>query len=228
MKLQITTTDATTTLADRLIQLIEQQVPLTATHNSNDGNLIKFAHHLISTSDSSVSVLLTAITYLERYFSSNQQLETSKPLPHALLLVSLMTSFKYVNERGVTNRAWANITDGLFSLREVNQLESSFLAIIKYTLFVEDDATQHAWNQWLDDAHTPATSPTSSVGGSEPVSSSPADSAVSSFQDASGKGGRDARWRNGKGFGILGADAAIECIACLICFCIVLVHGLHV
>ncbi|KAJ3228609.1 hypothetical protein HDU78_009666 [Chytriomyces hyalinus] len=205
MKLQITTTDATTTLADRLTQLIEQQVPLTAaTHNSNASNLIKFAHHLISASDSSVSVLLTAITYLERYFSSNQQLKTNKPLPHALLLVSLMTSLKYVNEKAVTNRAWANITDGLFSLREVNQLECSFLAIIKYTLFVEDDATQHAWNQWLDDAHTPATSPTSSVGGSEQVSASPADSAVSSFQHASGKGGRDARWRKWKGFWNIG------------------------
>ncbi|KAI8820058.1 hypothetical protein BJ741DRAFT_639499 [Chytriomyces cf. hyalinus JEL632] len=205
MKFQITT-DATTTLADRLTQLIEQQVPLTAaTHSSNnDGNLIKFAHHLISISDSSVSVLLTAVTYLERYFSSNQQLETSKPLPHALLLVSLMTSFKYVNEKAVTNRAWANITDGLFSLREVNQLECNFLAIIKYTLFVEDDATQHAWNQWLDDAYIPATSPTSSVGGSEQDSTSPADSAVSSFKDASAKGGCDARWRKWKGFWNIG------------------------
>ncbi|KAJ3222916.1 hypothetical protein HDU81_009533 [Chytriomyces hyalinus] len=201
MKLQITTTDATTILADRLVQLIEQQVPATY---SNEGNLTKFAHHLISISDSSVSVLLTAITYLERYFSSNQQLETSKPLSHALLLVSLMIGFKYVNEKGVTNRAWANITDGLFSLCEVNQLEWQFLVVIKYTLFVEDDVMQHAWNQWLDDAYTPATSPTSSVGGSEQVSASPADSAVSSFKQSNGKGSRDARWRKWKGFWSIG------------------------
>ncbi|KAJ3076411.1 hypothetical protein HDU98_003274 [Podochytrium sp. JEL0797] len=96
-------------------------------------------------------ILLTALTYCDKYFEApakNQfprPLDGSDKLQFKILLSTLICGYKYCNDSNpVANTAWTNVTDK-FTISEINAMEREFLAVINYSLVVEDTQTQKRW-----------------------------------------------------------------------------------
>ncbi|KAI9335669.1 hypothetical protein BDR26DRAFT_783127, partial [Obelidium mucronatum] len=111
-------------------------------------DLKNFAYHLLETTKATNEVLLAALTYSDRYFQDtrSRQLSADDYLIHyRLLLITMLTAYKYINERSVSNKAWTRACDFTFDLEEINEMEREFLDILEYDLVVEDPNTQKQW-----------------------------------------------------------------------------------
>ncbi|KAJ3074690.1 Cyclin-dependent protein kinase [Podochytrium sp. JEL0797] len=119
--------------------------------------LKQFAGHVLRLSHPTVPVLLAALTYIDRYFSATSRFNEQDPVVHyRLFFIALLTAYKYVCERAVSNLAWESASDNFFTLPEINAMERSFLNVLQYDLVCEDNSTQ---GDWLETAASLCTLP---------------------------------------------------------------------
>ncbi|KAI9308614.1 hypothetical protein BJ944DRAFT_144204, partial [Cunninghamella echinulata] len=97
-------------------------------------DFFKQCHKTVST-----SVIVFALIYLKRlqnYIPMNSlgELET----PYRLFITSILISSKYLCEVGtsLTSKKISKYISFIFSYREINQMERSFLGLIKYDLWI--------------------------------------------------------------------------------------------
>ncbi|KAI8357060.1 cyclin domain-containing protein, partial [Mortierella sp. GBAus27b] len=59
--------------------------------------------------------------------------------PFKIILSALLVVKKFIEEDCVgLNRMFSNITDGLYSVHDINTMERSFLGLLKFSLYVTD------------------------------------------------------------------------------------------
>ncbi|KAJ3018274.1 UNVERIFIED_CONTAM: hypothetical protein HDU68_011241 [Siphonaria sp. JEL0065] len=81
---------------------------------------------------------------------------------YRLFFTALLTAYKYIRERSVSNLAWSRASDCFFELDEVNIMQRMFLNALGYDLVVEDRNTQQEWLLMVQEM-TLAASPTTSA-----------------------------------------------------------------
>ncbi|CAO3665004.1 unnamed protein product [Umbelopsis vinacea] len=61
--------------------------------------------------------------------------------PYRLFLAAILTSSKFMSEggTGLTSQMISQITDGLYTAKDVNLMERSFLGLMRYELWVDVD-----------------------------------------------------------------------------------------
>lgn len=105
--------------------------------------LNEFIATVFKRSKLSPCVCLVSLIYLQR-------LKTSLPshargdidTPYRLFLAAILTASKFLSETGtcLTSQAIVVMTDHVYTPRDVNLMERSFLGLIKYNLFVNVEA----------------------------------------------------------------------------------------
>lgn len=61
--------------------------------------------------------------------------------PYRLFLAAILTASKFMSEggTGLTSQMISQITDGLYSAKDVNLMERSFLGLMRYELWIDVD-----------------------------------------------------------------------------------------
>ncbi|CAG8519161.1 7944_t:CDS:2 [Funneliformis caledonium] len=59
--------------------------------------------------------------------------------PYKIFLSAILVASKYLSDHSLQNKAIADITSGLYTVKDVNTMERSFLGLLKYNLWVDAD-----------------------------------------------------------------------------------------
>ncbi|KAJ3263470.1 hypothetical protein HDU77_010587 [Chytriomyces hyalinus] len=119
--------------------------------------LRSFARTAVQKTRSNSQVLLTTLTYVDRYFSNPPKLRfedetTTRYIHYKIFISALLTGHKYVSDMtAVANIAWVNVCEGKFSMAQINSMEWDFLSKINYGVVVEDEETQKRWLDTIQD-----------------------------------------------------------------------------
>ncbi|KAJ1660430.1 hypothetical protein IWQ61_000647 [Dispira simplex] len=91
--------------------------------------------------DPSTMTLITCALYMERLRRSMPtSARGSHDTPYRIFLASLMIADKYLHDhQGFKTRTVADATEGLFNIKEVNRMESTFITLLRYRLWVKVD-----------------------------------------------------------------------------------------
>ncbi|CAG8545833.1 10259_t:CDS:1 [Acaulospora colombiana] len=57
--------------------------------------------------------------------------------PYKIFLSSILVASKYLSDHSLQNKTIADITNGLYTIKDVNTMERSFLGLLKYDLWVD-------------------------------------------------------------------------------------------
>ncbi|KAI8148822.1 cyclin domain-containing protein [Fennellomyces sp. T-0311] len=102
-----------------------------------------FIANLFRRSQLPPSVCLVSLIYLQRLKSSlPRHARGDLDTPYRLFLAAILTASKFMSEAGsaLTSQAIAEMTDHVYTPKDVNLMERSFLGLIKYDLFVNVEA----------------------------------------------------------------------------------------
>ncbi|KAJ3007563.1 UNVERIFIED_CONTAM: hypothetical protein HDU68_003462 [Siphonaria sp. JEL0065] len=148
--------EASEVLVDVVLEKLYSNIPFPQGINSErqcKRRLKYFALHILSVSMATNDVILGAWTYLHRYFScSTSRFDEQSPTIHCrLFLISMLVSYKYINEKSVSNAVWSRACESLFSTTEISSMEIQFLTILDYNLMVEDIKTQNEWIKKMEE-----------------------------------------------------------------------------
>ncbi|GAA6054775.1 hypothetical protein JCM3770_000937 [Rhodotorula araucariae] len=91
---------------------------------------------------------LLLLTRLKQRYPSARGTSTS---PHRLFLSSLMLSSKISMDDTYSNKSWQIVGQGLFELREVNQMERELFAFLGWNVVVRDEELEG----WVQEVVTP-------------------------------------------------------------------------
>ncbi|KAG9072580.1 hypothetical protein KI688_000351 [Linnemannia hyalina] len=89
--------------------------------------------------------LVISLIYVDRLKKVLSTMARGDPdTPFKIMLSALLVVKKFLDEDCVgLNRLFSRITNGLYTLKDINTMERSFLGLLKYSLFVtEEDVTQ--------------------------------------------------------------------------------------
>ncbi|CAG8518255.1 5177_t:CDS:1 [Ambispora gerdemannii] len=67
--------------------------------------------------------------------------------PYKIFLSAILLASKYLSDHSLQNRNIADITNGLYSVKDVNTMERSFLGLLKYELWVDVDEVKKFLDQ---------------------------------------------------------------------------------
>jgi capsule polysaccharide export protein KpsC/LpsZ len=59
--------------------------------------------------------------------------------PYKIFLSAILVASKYLSDHSLQNKTIADITNGLYTNKDVNTMERSFLGLLKYDLWVGSD-----------------------------------------------------------------------------------------
>ncbi|KAJ2963614.1 hypothetical protein NQZ79_g1440 [Umbelopsis isabellina] len=88
------------------------------------------------------SVCLVSLIYLHRLkLRLPRYARGDYDTPYRLFLAAILTSSKFMSEggTGLTSHMISQITDGLYTAKDVNLMERSFLGLMRYELWVDVD-----------------------------------------------------------------------------------------
>ncbi|CAG8441584.1 8122_t:CDS:2 [Cetraspora pellucida] len=66
--------------------------------------------------------------------------------PYKIFLSAILVASKYLSDQSLQNKTIADITDGLYTVKDINTMERSFLGMLKYDLWVD----RHEVENFLD------------------------------------------------------------------------------
>ncbi|KAJ3240402.1 hypothetical protein HDU81_003801 [Chytriomyces hyalinus] len=146
--------DAAYALSEVVVYTIAHHIPCP----EDDELLLRsFARTAVQKTRSNSQVLLTTLTYVDRYFSNPPKLRfddetTARYIHYKIFISALLTGHKYVSDMtAVANIAWVNVCEGKFSMAQINTMEWDFLSKINYGVVVEDEETQKRWLDTIQD-----------------------------------------------------------------------------
>ena len=108
--------------------------------NRNDlgVSISTFLTNLITNTQISPSILITALILINRLKSLHPNCKCSSSSRHRLLMAAILLAAKTTNDDTYNNKSWASASNGLFDLEQINQMEKEFLWFIDYRIFVSD------------------------------------------------------------------------------------------
>ena len=56
--------------------------------------------------------------------------------PYKIFLSAILVASKYLSDHSLQNKRMAEITDGLYNVKDINTMERSFLGLLRYDLWV--------------------------------------------------------------------------------------------
>ncbi|KAL1934121.1 hypothetical protein VTP01DRAFT_6303 [Rhizomucor pusillus] len=105
--------------------------------------LEEFISNIFKRSQLSPCICLVSLIYLQRLKSSlPRHARGDLDTPYRLFLAAILTASKFMSEAGsaLTSQAVAAMTNYVYTAKDVNLMERSFLGLIKYDLFVNVEA----------------------------------------------------------------------------------------
>ncbi|KAF8938466.1 hypothetical protein EDD21DRAFT_413941 [Dissophora ornata] len=90
--------------------------------------------------------LVISLIYVDRLKKVLSNMARGDPdTPFKIILSALLVVKKFIEEDCVgLNRMFSKITDGLYSVHDINTMERSFLGLLKFSLYVTDkDVTDY-------------------------------------------------------------------------------------
>ncbi|KAJ1964030.1 hypothetical protein IWQ62_003047 [Dispira parvispora] len=107
--------------------------------NNNLPSLSSFIRSVVHRTQSPVTAIITALIYLCRLKQRHPSCKGSPGAGHRLILAALITATKYLYDDAYHNRSWVTVSQGLFNLSEINQMEMEFLVFLNFRLSVTRD-----------------------------------------------------------------------------------------
>lgn len=102
-------------------------------------NLLQFIKEISTKADVSPITLLVGLIYVHRLKKNLPALARGEfDTPYRIFLAAILVASKYLSDNSLHNKTIAMVTEGLFSLKDVNTMERSFLGLLKYELWVTD------------------------------------------------------------------------------------------
>ncbi|GAA5871897.1 hypothetical protein JCM3774_000723 [Rhodotorula dairenensis] len=117
-------------------QALDEAKPAVDAAVPNLGEFIAYALYRTRLPVSITHQALLLLTRLKQRYPSARGTSTS---PHRLFLSSLMLSSKISMDDTYSNKSWQIVGQGLFELREVNQMERELFAFLGWNVVVRDE-----------------------------------------------------------------------------------------
>ncbi|KAJ3044903.1 hypothetical protein HDV00_000185 [Rhizophlyctis rosea] len=95
-----------------------------------------FATTLLTRTKESLPTLLTALFFLRRLTHKHPHCTALPGSAYSLLLTSLILGSKYYNDVPFVNKSWHVVSDGMFSVREMERMEREMLFMLEFDLHV--------------------------------------------------------------------------------------------
>ncbi|KAJ2801913.1 hypothetical protein H4R21_002618 [Coemansia helicoidea] len=105
----------------------------------------EFLKHICRRTRTPLTCMCLALLYLTRLRANHPRSRGSPGSAYRLALSSLCVATKYLYDDAYHTCSWVQVSMGLFSQREVNQMEMEFMYFLHYQLGV----TPTEWNQWI-------------------------------------------------------------------------------
>ncbi|KAJ1930039.1 hypothetical protein IWQ60_000647 [Tieghemiomyces parasiticus] len=102
-------------------------------------SLGSFIRSVVHRTQTPVTAIITALIYLCRLKQRHPSCKGSPGAGHRLILAALITATKSLYDDAYHNRSWVTVSQGLFNLAEVNQMEMEFLVFLNFRLCVTRD-----------------------------------------------------------------------------------------
>ncbi|KAH8547457.1 cyclin domain-containing protein [Umbelopsis sp. PMI_123] len=120
-----------------------------ATNSSPLPELVYFIHKLTVRSHMDCQVAIIALIYLHRCKRVLPKGAVGNPdTAHRMILASVLIASKFVQDSSLTtfpcltNQKLCRLCDGMYTLRDIGDLERAFLKILKYRCWVSHDDIQ--------------------------------------------------------------------------------------
>ncbi|EDO16908.1 hypothetical protein Kpol_1020p16 [Vanderwaltozyma polyspora DSM 70294] len=132
-------------LTNTTLQVLPASLPTPPTSPSDSKqqrlpSLMTFITKLVRYTNVYTSTLLTTTCYLKKLQRILPKDATGLPSTiHRMFLACLIISAKYHNDSSPLNKHWAEYTDGLFSLEDVNLMEMQLLALLNWDLRINEN-----------------------------------------------------------------------------------------
>ncbi|GBC03858.1 hypothetical protein RclHR1_05370003 [Rhizophagus clarus] len=109
-------------------------------NNSSLPNLLHFIKDITTRSKVSKMTMVVGLIYVDRLkknlpSSARGDFDT----PYKIFLSAILVASKYLSDHSLQNKTIADITNGLYTNKDVNTMERSFLGLLKYDLWVGSD-----------------------------------------------------------------------------------------
>ncbi|KAI7865619.1 cyclin domain-containing protein [Spinellus fusiger] len=133
----------TTNTATSLLPCTQKQRLTPILHPRHLPPLDEFIATVFERSQLPPCVCLVSLIYLQRLKTSlPRHARGDMDTPYRLFLAAILTASKFLSETGssLTSQAMAEMVDCVYSSKDVNYMERSFLGLIKYDLFVNGEA----------------------------------------------------------------------------------------
>ncbi|KAJ1963236.1 hypothetical protein GGI12_002174 [Dipsacomyces acuminosporus] len=108
-------------------------------------NFEEFLKHICRRTRTPLTCMCLALLYLTRLRANHPRSRGSPGSSYRLALSSLCVATKYLYDDAYHTCSWVQVSMGLFTQREVNQMEMEFMYFLHYQLGV----TPTEWNQWI-------------------------------------------------------------------------------
>ncbi|CAG8445071.1 10719_t:CDS:2 [Ambispora leptoticha] len=116
--------------------------------NASLPNLLHFIKDITIKSKVSKMTMVVGLIYVHRLkrtlpATARGDFDT----PYKIFLSAILVASKYLSDHSLQNRNIADITNGLYSVKDVNTMERSFLGLLKYDLWVDVDEVKNFLDQ---------------------------------------------------------------------------------
>ncbi|KAI8866803.1 hypothetical protein GQ42DRAFT_127702, partial [Ramicandelaber brevisporus] len=94
--------------------------------------LYDFISHAVYRTRSSPTIIVLALLYLCRLKRRTPHSRGSPGAGHRLLIASLLLATKFLLDDAYHNKSWMQVSQNMFHLNEVNQMELEMLALLDW------------------------------------------------------------------------------------------------
>ncbi|KAF9940996.1 hypothetical protein BGZ65_005528 [Modicella reniformis] len=125
----------------RANSLLHPSSPAAAAATTTGGEpLMHFLRNICVKAAVTELALVISLIYVDRLKKVLANMARGDPdTPFKIILSALLVVKKFIEEDCVgLNRMFSNITDGLYSIHDINTMERSFLGLLKFSLYVTD------------------------------------------------------------------------------------------
>ncbi|KAG9287025.1 hypothetical protein G9A89_022989 [Geosiphon pyriformis] len=106
--------------------------------NASLPNLLHFIKDITIKSKVSKMTMVVGLIYVHRLKKTLPSTARGDfDTPYRIFLSAILVASKYLSDHSLQNRNMAHITGGLYTVKDVNTMERSFLGLLKYNLWVD-------------------------------------------------------------------------------------------